>query len=179
MRHLAILGFFLALAGCGPLQMPMAARPTDEGQKKLDACWDKAFADLDQINHQQLLDIYVGTNAYQLGVDKLHLRSEKRTAGGLVVMEINYDRANAAEDRFEVSAFNQNGKLIRHERYDRKEVEQTRTDLFASKWQDKADNDPPEVIEQRAKITARWEKVATYFPKEAEDVVKPKDEVKK
>src|SRR5215468_9941298 len=110
MRTPTILGFLFLLAGCGPLQTPMVARPDDEGQKKLDACWNKAFADLDQFNHQQLLDMYVGTNAYQLGVDKLHLRSEKRTAGGLVVMEINYDLAKPEEDRFEVSAFNQEGK---------------------------------------------------------------------
>src|ERR1700733_4859686 len=94
---LGVCGIFAALTGCGPLRTPMPVRLDNEEQKKIDESWNKAFAELDQINHQQLLDIFVGTGAYQLGVDKLHLRSEKRTAGGLVVMEINFDRAAADE----------------------------------------------------------------------------------
>jgi hypothetical protein len=150
----------------------MPVRLDDEGQKKIDESWNKAFAELDKIDHQQLLDIFVGTGAYQLGVDKLHLRSEKRTAGGLVVMEIHFDRAAADQDRFEVSAFDPAGKLIRSEKFNRKEVEQTQTDLFPPAPKD--GKDAPE-------HKARWDKVMTYFPKDKENpnFVKAKDDPKK
>jgi hypothetical protein len=156
---LGFCGLFLTVAGCGPMRTTLPVRLDDEGQKKIDESWNKAFADLGQIDHQQLLDIFVGTGAYQLGVDKLYLRSEKRTAGGLVVMEINFDRAAADQDRFEVSAFDPAGKLIRSEKYNRKEVEQTHADLF-----------PPAAKDgkQQEEHKARWDKIVTYFPKEKE-----------
>jgi len=173
-----LMAFSLCVVGCGPLRSPMAPRPTEEGQKKLAESWEKAFAELDKIDHQQLLDIYVGTNAFQLGVDKLYFRSEKRSSRGLVVMEIHYDFAKPSDDRFEVIVFDSDNKVLRKERYGREEVETTRSELFDGKREFYGDEkkDSPELAERRAKHKARWERITSYFPKDEEKQAEAKKE---
>jgi hypothetical protein len=172
-RFSMLLGFcalHLALAGCGPMRTPMAVRLDGEGQKKFDESWDKAFAELDKIDHQELLDIFIGTGAYQIGVDKLDFRSEKKTAGGLVVMEVHFNRATPAEDRFEVSAFDPAGNRIRHERYGREEVERTHAFLFGPQWKAPENGmELPGFAEKRAEFQARWGKALRFFPKDKDE----------
>src|SRR3954469_18665464 len=108
MKRLALLSSacalaFLAVVGCGgPMRVPLPARLDDETQKKVDESWNRALTPADRLGHQDLLDGVVGTQAYQLGVDTFSLRAEKRFDGGRVVMEVAFDRARPADDRFEV-----------------------------------------------------------------------------
>ena len=81
MKRLALLSSACALAfltavGCGPMKTPLPARLDDETQKKVDESWDRAFTPADRLVRQDLLDVMVGTQAYQLGVDTFALRAE-------------------------------------------------------------------------------------------------------
>jgi hypothetical protein len=175
MKRIALLlsgcGFLLCFSGCGPLTAPMAPRLDDEAQRQIDAAWEKALSPVDRLDHHLLLDVFVGTGAYQRGVDKLSFRSEKRYAGGLVVMEVHYDRAAPADDRFEVKVVDPAGKLLREERYGRDEVEQTYRDLYVNAPRPLKEGEPesPEEAEKRAKYQARWAKIEQVFPKPQEE----------
>ena len=175
MKRLSILVTLcgsLVIAGCGPMTSPLPPRLDGESQKTVDDAWEKALAPIDRLDHQVLLDSFVGTGAYQNGVDKLFLRSEKRFSGGLVVMEIHFDRTTPGEDRFEVTVTNQEGKALRRERYNRAEVEKTYRELFDKPATlAKDEQEPPELAEKRAKFEARWAKINEVFPK-------PQDELK-
>jgi hypothetical protein len=128
----------------------MPARLDPEAQKDIDAAWDAAL---------------VGTQAYQAGADALTLRSEKRFAGGRVVMEVAFDRTKPDDDRFVVTVLDPAGAVARQERYSRADVEQTARELF-----DRTDNaparpdDPPEVVRRRAAAEARWKQIGELFP---------------
>lgn len=155
----------LVFAGCGPLQQPMPARLDPEAQKDIDAAWDAALAPVGKYDRRRWLDALVGTQAYQTGVDALTLRSEKRVAGGRVVMEVVFDRARPDEDRFVVTVFDPAGAVARQERYSRADVEQTARELF-----DRADNvparpdDPPAIAQRGAAGGARWKQIEELFP---------------
>ena len=78
MKRLSILVTLcgiLVIAGCGPMTSPLPPRLEVEQQKVVDEAWEKALAPIDRVDHQVLLDSFVGTGAYQNGVDKLFLRS--------------------------------------------------------------------------------------------------------
>jgi hypothetical protein len=157
----------LVFTGCGPMQSPMPQRLPEESQKEIDACWDRAFTPAEKLDHQALLDVMVGTQAYQLGVDTFSLRAEKRITGGRVVMEVSFDRAKPEEDRFVVAVLDEEGRTIRNERYSRREVEATYDILFVHP-QDGA-NAPAglQVGEQpvrKAEREARWERIRQLFP---------------
>jgi hypothetical protein len=149
----------------------MAPRLDDEAQKEIEAAWEKALSPVDRLDHQLLLDVFVGTGAYQRGVDKLFFRSEKRYAGGLVVMEVHYDRTAPAEDRFEVKVLDSGGKLLRQERYSREEVEQTYRALYgdAPRPLQEGEQEAPQAAEKRSKHQARWGKIEELFPKPKEE----------
>jgi hypothetical protein len=169
MRRFALRGSACALAllvvvGCGPMKAPLPARLDDETQKKVDESWDRALTPADRLDHQDLLDVMVGTQAYQLGVDTFALRAEKRFAGGRVVMEVAFDRARPADDRFEVRVYDPVGKLVRSERYSRQEIDQTYNVLFGVPPVNPGAPDPPPVAAKRAAHQARWDKINGLFP---------------
>lgn len=143
----------------------MVDRPSEDDQKSLDDSWDRALSPTDKLTRQEWLDLFVGAQAYQAGVDKLHMRSEKAFSGGTIVMEVHYDRFSPDVDLFEVSVFDATGQVLRKEQYTRKDVEQTRSDLF----EQVAPNDEEERAEYEAEIKARWEKIAEYFPNAKQD----------
>jgi len=176
MKRLALLPPACALAllaavGCGPMQTPLPARLDDETQKKIDESWDRAFAPADRLVRQDLLDVMVGTRAYQLGVDTFALRAEKRLADGRVVMEVAFDRGRPGDDRFEVSVYDAAGKLVRSERFSREEIDETCGVLFGVPPENPNAPDPPAVAARRAAHKARWEKINALFPG-ADDVRK-------
>jgi hypothetical protein len=158
----------LAVVGCGPMRTPLPARLDPETQKKIDDGWDKAFAPADRLGRQDLLDVMVGVQAYQLGVDTFSLRAEKRLAGGRVVMEVAFDRARPDDDRFEVGVYGAAGRPVRSERYSRKEIEETYDALFVIPPENPNNPDPPELAARRAAHKARWQKIERLFP-EAKD----------
>lgn len=165
----AILPIFIALSfvGCGPMQMPMAHRLDEEAQHKVDQTWENTLTPSDRFDHQTLLDIFVVSNLYQYGVDKLSFRSEKKTANGLVIMEIAFDRARPAEDRFEVTVQDAARKVVRKERYNRDEVEKTLKDLLDPRLPPEQDGvpDPPEIAAERAKLKTRLNRVKDVIEK--------------
>jgi hypothetical protein len=170
MKRLALPAVACALTfvvvGCGPMTSPMPARFDPESQKQIDAGWDRAFATTDKLNRQELLDVMVGTQAYQLGVDTFYLRATKTFAGGFVVMEIEFDRLKPEADRFEVTVYDVDGKQLRRERYGRKEVEETYDALFVNPPppRDPAAPDNPGMADRRARHEARWNKIRDLFP---------------
>src|SRR5262245_60754948 len=119
------------LVGCGPMQAPLPPRLEPEAQKGVDDSWNRAFTPPDKLGHQDLLDVLVGTQAYQLGVDTFTIRAEKVLTGGKVVMEVWFDRSKPDNDRFEVSVHDAAGQLVRTERYMRGEIEETYNALFS------------------------------------------------
>ena len=155
----AVLCGLVLGAGCRPMTAPMAARLNQDQQTKVDDAWEKALTPVEKLDHGLLLDTLVGVGAYQNGVDKLHFRSEKRYSGGLVVMEIHFDRTAPTEDRFEVTVLNKEGKTVRSERYSREEVETTERALLDE------GNEAPDAA---AKCQARWDKIEATFPKPEE-----------
>jgi|SRR5665213_1292121 len=167
------------LYGCGPMQMPMPVRLDDEGQKNLDQNWDEALTPVGRFNHPALLDAFLLTQAYQIGVDKLSFRSEKKVSLGTVVMEIEYDRLKPGEDRFEVKIYDLVGKLLREERYGRKEVEDANHDLFVRERDletiVKRGGATPAEVKELAALQARMEAVAAVFPKDDKNAPEGKD----
>jgi hypothetical protein len=123
----SILG--IAVAGCGPLSSPMPPRLDDNAQKNADKSWNDAFTPADRLDRQTLMDAFLVSQAYQTGVDRLTMRSEKKLDSGMLVMEIHFDRAKPDVDRFEVTLHNPAGQQIRHETYSRADVERTQTEL--------------------------------------------------
>ena len=153
------------LAGCGPMIAPMPVRLDVDSQKQIDGEWEKSLTPVDRLDRQLWLDVFVGTGVYQYGVDKLYFRSEKSYSGGLVVMEIHFDRALPNDDRFEVKVIDPNGKIVRTERYGRDAVEKTYRDLIDAESKDPAKPNPPDIDEKQA---ARWAKIREFLPNAGE-----------
>lgn len=149
----------ILIAGCGPLQMPLPERLDPETQTKIDEGWSKAFAPVNRFDHQGLLDVMVGARAYQLGVDSLAMKSEKRFAGGRAVMEVQYERTKPEQDRFEVTIYDDRGKMLRSERFDRSEIEATYRTLHET-----IPENAPDTKTRRAEQEARWNRVGELFP---------------
>jgi hypothetical protein len=151
----------------------MPARPDEESQKAIDESWERALSPVNRFNHQALLDLLVGTQCYEVGVDKLTFRSEKKFSGGTAVMEISYDRLAPQKDRFEVTVLDPKGKEVRRESYDRNTVDTTYHDLYVEcerlrkmKEQGVATK---EDVQKLAGYEARWAVIQQAFPQAKED----------
>lgn len=160
----------IILVGCGPMgNAPLPARLEAEEQKKIDEGWEKALAPVDHLDRQAMLDALIVTQAYQTGVDRLTFRSEKKFSRGLVVMEINFDRAKPDDDRFDVIVQDSNGKELRRLRYTRPEIEATGRDLNHPIFsrQRPADAPPldPEDAQKYQEVQKRLAAVENLFPK--------------
>lgn len=183
MKRLLLLGCLAAaaLCGCGPLQSPMPVRLDDQGQKDLDQAWDKALTPVDHFDHAAMLDAFLVSQAYQVGVDKLTFHSEKKVAAGTVVMDIQFDRSTN-EDRFAVKVVDPAQKLLRQETYYREEVEKAYQDLFVRCEQlRQAEHNgtaTPEQLKELAALKARVDAVAAVFPKDKKPDAK-EEEAKK
>jgi len=147
----------------------MPPRFDDEGQKAIDESWNKALTPVDRYDHQALLDILIGTKAYEVGVDRLMLRSEKSFSAGTVIMEIHFYRLAPESDRFEITILDLAGKPVRKETYDRKKVEDTYRELFVdcAQLRQKKDqgNATPEELRKLAGYEARLATIEQFFPK--------------
>ena len=161
----------LAIAfGCGPMRAPLPERLEPETQKQIDDAWNGVLTPPNRVGRQELLDVLVGTFAYQHGVDTLTFRTSKRYTEGTVVMEVQYDRTRPTDDRFDVTVFGLDGKVERQERYTRQEVDKTFDSLFRSS--------PNEKGERNEATSRRWDRILSHFPKpeerKAEDAPKPR-----
>jgi hypothetical protein len=113
-----------ALTGCGPMFAPMTPRLAPEDQHTFDQMWDNMLTPVQRVDRQTLLDANVAFWMYTLGVDRLHMTSEKYFKGGAAVMEIDCDRANPDLDQFTITVLDERGRTIRRERYTRADVEE-------------------------------------------------------
>lgn len=168
-RALFLAASLASLAGgCGPMSQPMAARLDVEAQKEVDAAWDRALEPVGRLDRGRWLDLFVGAQVYQVGVDRLSFRSEKRFRGGLVIMEVSYDRAAPDGDRFEVRVLDREGRVARRESYGRAEVEKAYRDLFDTLPAEPREGEGLEVARRRAEQKARWDAIAEYVPSAGE-----------
>ena len=161
-RAVGVASFALTaavLVGCGPMTSPMPPRLTPNDQKEIDDAWEQALAPVGKHDRQTWLDTFVVTQAYQGGVDSLDFRSEKKWSGGKVVMEVHYETAKPAADRFEVTVYDHGGQVLRRETYGRAEVEQVQKDLLDGQ------NQPAPNSPEAAARDARLKKVEAVMPK--------------
>jgi hypothetical protein len=146
----------------------MPGRLEDVIQGSIDQSWNKALTPVDKLDHQSLLDTFLLTQAYQIGVDKLSFRSEKQYAAGTVVMEIAFDRSKPEQDRFEVKIYDQNQKLVRQETYQREEIEISYRELVLEyhPLYIKGENEllTPEEKTKLVALKARHDAVEQLFP---------------
>ena len=113
------------LSGCGPLFVPMLPRLAPEDQHTVDNMWDNLLTPLQRVDRQTLLDANIAYWMYAIGVDRMHMTSEKHFAGGKAVMEIDCDRANPDVDQFTITVLDEHGRTVRRERYSRADVEES------------------------------------------------------
>jgi hypothetical protein len=154
--------------GSGPMPPQLPA----DSQKEIDAAWDKALTPPENLDRQAFLDALIVSQAFQVGVDRLHFKSEKDYSDGLVVMEIHFDRAKPNEDRFDVVIRNKAGKEVRRLTYKRTEVETAFRDLHDPKLTNppaaNAPPAPPEEVKKRQDVQKRLAAVEKVFPKREE-----------
>jgi hypothetical protein len=162
----------VSLVGCGPMGSgPLPPRLEPEEQKKIDDAWNNALAPVDHLDRQATLDALVVSQAYQAGVDKLEFRSEKKFAGGLVVMEIHFDRQKPDGDRFVMTVRDPAGKDLRQLVFTRAEVETTYRELNDPKYTKDVQNGmplQPDQAKKREEVQKRLAAIEKLFPKAEE-----------
>jgi hypothetical protein len=125
MRQAAIVIVLLCalpLAGCGPMMFPAVERLDPQEQAEVDGVWDAMLNPAAKADRQVLLDALLLQQLHQRGVDRLILRSEKLFTGGTAVLEVFFERANEAADRFELTVLDMDNKVARHESWPADEV---------------------------------------------------------
>jgi hypothetical protein len=125
MRFVLFTLLCAGLSGCGPMLSPMVPRLRAEDQQRVDQMWDNMLTPPARVDRQTLLDVNVTYLLYTLGVDRLHMTSEKYFSGGVVLMQIDCDRANPDSDEFTITVLDQRGRTIRRERYSRADVDES------------------------------------------------------
>ncbi|QEL13811.1 hypothetical protein [Limnoglobus roseus] len=133
----------LFVVGCGPMSRPIPERLNDVDQKSVNEAWNRALTPVGKHDRQTWLDVFVTAYAHEVGVDRLTFRSEKDLATGKVVMEVFFERAKPADDRFVVTVYDAAGKVVRTEKYNRDEVTRAVEELHPK------GNPPPAGVEKR------------------------------
>ena len=173
MRRLLFAALVLSIAplvGSGPMGSgPMPPRLEADEQKKIDDAWENALTPVDHLDRQTTLDTLLVAQAFQAGVDKLTFHSEKKFSGGVVVMEIHFDRTKPNDDRFVVTVRDVGGKELRHLVYNRTEVESAYHELNDPRLAGQpGPNQPPlqpADANKRAEVQKRLAAVDKLFPK--------------
>lgn len=129
LKSIAAIGL-LVVAACGPIIVPMGHRLTPDQQQVVDQSWQRALAADEELGRQGWLDLMVSSFAFEYGVDRFHFTSEKQVDDRLVTMEIWFDREKPDADAFEVTVFDAERKILRKERYNRAEVEESITAMY-------------------------------------------------
>ncbi len=124
MRRMIGTAIVACLTGCGALTSPMLPRLDHDHQRQVDQMWENMIG-CKRVDREALLD---ATNAYwlyALGVDRMHMTSEKHFDGGVALMEIDCDRGSPDADQYTITFRDEHGKTWRRERYSRAEVEES------------------------------------------------------
>lgn len=114
----------LALTACqGPMTVPAVQRLAPDQQEEINRDWNNMLKPSDRLDRGLLLDVVMYYQLHQMGVDRLHLESQKDYAGGTVVMTIDYVRASdPTNDRFTLEIKDPSGQSLRKETYSGEEV---------------------------------------------------------
>jgi hypothetical protein len=160
----------IAFVGCGPMGSgPMPPRLEADEQKKIDDAWEQALTPVDKLDRQATLDTLIMTQAFQAGVDRLMFHSEKKFSGGMVVMEIHFDRDKPNDDRFEMTVRDAAGKELRRLVFHRTEVETAYRELNDPRYTQPANANQPvnQSVDpkKREEIQKRREAIEKLFAK--------------
>jgi hypothetical protein len=93
--------------------------------------WNNMLVTPDRLDRELLLDVLLTFEMHEQGVDRATYHAEKDYAGGVVVMEMKYDRLKPLEDWFFVEVFDKQKKSIRKEHYSGEEIWSHYSDTFA------------------------------------------------
>jgi hypothetical protein len=111
--------------GCGRVMpVPMVDRLEPEKQFEVDVAWHNMLTPPDRLDRTLLLDVLLLHQFHAHGVDRLRLTSEKWLVGGVVVMEVVFERDDPARDAFWVTYQDDSGNVLRQERYSRVDIEE-------------------------------------------------------
>jgi hypothetical protein len=154
-RIAVLIACTLACRCHGPLTKPMVDRLDEKTQARVDDAWTIMFTPPDKVDRTLLLDVILSGQLHQFGVDYLRLVSEKYAGDGLVVMEIRFQRDDAASDEFSVTYLDSQGYEIRCERFTREDVQDRVDFLFSPIVVD--ETSPPEWREEMELLAAERE----------------------
>jgi len=124
MKRILALVVLAFSAGChGPLTFPAVERLSPAEQAAIDQYWNNMLSPTDRLDRGLLLDVVMFYQLHEVGVDRLHMESQKDFAGGAVTMTIDFVRANdPASDRLTLEVKNRAGQSLRKETYSGAEV---------------------------------------------------------
>src|SRR3954469_6611639 len=162
MQKLAPVLLLLAFVpGCGPLATPAVRRLDAEEQARVDDSWDNMLAPPRRLDREVLLDTIVAFQLHQSGVDRLHMHSEKDFPGGVVLMDVTFDRTRPDNDAFWVTVHDGRGRMLRCERYAAQDILQRRDELFGNQIRGGAANVPAEAdaAARQAALERRWARI--------------------
>ena len=164
-RVVILMTAVLLSNGCGMFLVPMPRRLDTESQGRVDRSWEHMMGSIDKLDHQLILDVLVSSQAYQLGVDKIYFRSEKKFSGGCVKMEILFDVEKPDDDLFRVTILDKDENEIRRDLYSRSEVERTGEELLSPRFvPGDPENKSEKVLAEEEKLKMRLERVMEVFP---------------
>ncbi len=167
----AALLVLLALTGCSSLGVkPMPDRLNDEQQAQIDAGWEHFIDQLAAHERQELLDAILLRKAWEAGVDRLALSSEKRVGDKTVFMETRVDRDHPEGDTFRVLVIDSDGALLQAESFTRADIDEAIA-LYLHGQDLPPDAAPEQAAAQRARSAERSARIAAAqrcFPLPAE-----------
>jgi hypothetical protein len=177
MLHVLSAGIASSVLGCGPLgPRPLPARLDVAEQQSIDEAWRSAFEPAQRLNRQNILDVLLLSQAYQVGVDRLSFRSEKDLPNGKIVMRVEFERTHPERDRFDVSVYDATGVLLRSETFDRATIDEAYKTLGprheALSSLRKRGNATPEELEELGRIEERIEAANRLLPANWRDVLR-------
>ena len=101
----------------------MVLRLEEKHQALVDQAWSNMLTPVERLDRMLLLDTIIAHRFHEVGVDRLHLLSEKDLPGGTVHMEVFFNRQKPEADLFVVTYRDHAGRMLRSEKYDREDVE--------------------------------------------------------
>lgn len=97
----------------------------------VDRMWNNMLVTPDRLDRELLLDVLLTFELHEEGIDRATFHAEKDYAGGVVAMDMKYDRLKPLEDWFFVEIFDLNKKSIRKEHYTGDEIWSHSKDTYA------------------------------------------------
>ena len=122
MKCIIFVLFLSLFSGCGAVMSPFFIRLDADQQKVVDGMWNNMFTPPARLDRDLLLDVLCQYQVLQMGADRVHITAEKYLTAGKVILDADFDRANADADQMTILALDSAGHTVRRERYSRKEI---------------------------------------------------------